>query len=185
MESPEDPKEKGEHTSTGLAEARVRLLKLAMRKVKASAQKNNLTIDDEEIGFEAAMSHNMVLSYGGVTPAMAAMGMHPRGYYEFEDKAFTMIDAARHNSHDIFEGAGRLRMLAMAATQKAIIEDRFMQANNTKTQQFDSTLVKEKDESRSIDYQTRRTKKGMMSQWGQQCQQVSCNHGKGKLPLTR
>ena len=83
------------------------------------------------------MGQNLVLSYGGVSPSMAALGCHPRGHYEFEDGAVAAIQPAGENAHDIFEGAVRLRLLSLAQTQKAIIEDRFNRANHTHTYDMD------------------------------------------------
>ena len=88
-------------------------------------------MEDEDIGFEAGMGHNLVLSYGGISPCMAALGCHPRGHYEFEDNSVAAIQPAGESSHDIFEGAVRLRLVSLAQAQKAIIEDRFNRVNHT------------------------------------------------------
>ena len=101
----------GEHTATGLAESHVRLSKLTMLKIHAAAKKAGLLVEDEDIGFETGMAHNCVLSFGGVSPNMAALGQHPHGHYEFEDSSVTGIEAGGQNSHDIFEGAVRLRLV--------------------------------------------------------------------------
>ena len=127
--------ERQQHTATGMAEAHVRLTKLSMRKIKAQCRRRNIEIEDEFIGYEAGMAQNLVLSYGGVTPCMAAMGQHPRGFYEFEDRGISGVTGATlGNSKDVFENSVKVKLISTSQVQKAIIEDRFTRANNTRPQ---------------------------------------------------
>ena len=106
--------EAGKHSGTGLVESHIRLSKLSMLKIKAHVTKAGLFVEDEDIGFEAGMAQNLVLGYSGVSPSMAALGLHPRGYYEFEDSSVTGIGNAAANSSDMFENAVRQRLLSLA-----------------------------------------------------------------------
>ena len=60
-----------QHTGTGLIERHVELIKLTMRKMKAECERQGLKSEDNDISIEAAMSHNLCLTYGGYSPAMA------------------------------------------------------------------------------------------------------------------
>ena len=131
----------GEHTGTGLAEAHVRLTKLSSMKLKASAQKTGLYVDDEDIIFESCMAQNISLSYGGVAPVMAAMGQQPRSFFELEDDSIAGIGGAAESSPDIFETTVRLRMMSLAAVQRSLVEDRFARANATHTQVLDISTI--------------------------------------------
>ena len=58
------------HTGTGIVERHVQLMKLTMLKLQAEMSRQGVTLENEEMAGEAAMAHNITLSYGGVTPAM-------------------------------------------------------------------------------------------------------------------
>jgi hypothetical protein len=77
------------------------------------------------------------LTCGGVAPAMAAVGMHPGGFYEFEDSSIAGVGAAADAGVDVFETILRLRMMGTSCVAKAVVEDRFASANATKPQKFD------------------------------------------------
>ena len=103
----------GRHTGTGLAERHIGMTKLAMLKIKAECDIQGLIVEPADIGYEAAMAQNLVLEYGGVTPAMAVFGRHPRGYSEFEDNATMAITGAADNSIELFKQALRLRQFVV------------------------------------------------------------------------
>ena len=94
-------------------------------------------MDFEDLGNEAAMAQNLTLEYGGVTPCMAALGMHPRGFYEFEDSTMTSVMGAAESSTDMFESALRARMAGTACVRQAIVEERLQRANTTRPQKHE------------------------------------------------
>ena len=57
----------------------------------------------EDMAYEAAMAQNLVLEYGGVTPAMAVMSRHPRAFYEFEDETITSMCGVNDSTVELFE----------------------------------------------------------------------------------
>ena len=59
---------------------RSHLSKLSMMKIKSELTRAGIAADPEDIGHEAGMAQNLVLTYGGVTPMQAATGQHPRGF---------------------------------------------------------------------------------------------------------
>lgn len=67
-----------QHTGTGVVERRIGLLKLTMLKTKAACERQGLVVEDEDIAMEAAMSHNLCLTYGGYSPSMAVFGVLPQ-----------------------------------------------------------------------------------------------------------
>ena len=71
-----------QHTGTGIVERHVQLMKLTMLKLQAEMSRQGVTSENDEMAGEAAMAHNITLSYGGVTPAMCVFGTLPRGFYE-------------------------------------------------------------------------------------------------------
>ena len=75
-----------QHTGAGIVERHVQLMKLTMYKLRAELQRQGLDPEPSELGREAAMSQNITLSYGGVTPTMAVFGTLPRGFYDTESR---------------------------------------------------------------------------------------------------
>lgn len=72
----------GSHTTTGLAESHIRMTKAIALKNKVDAKKDNLQIDDEVLIYEATMAQNLMLNYGGSTPANALLGFTPKDFYD-------------------------------------------------------------------------------------------------------
>ena len=132
----------GRHTGTGLAERHIGLTKLAMLKIKAECDIQGLIVESGDIAYEAAMAQNLVLEYGGVTPAMAVFGRHPRGFSEFEDNSTTFITGAADNSVELFEQALRLRSFAVQAIHRCVVEDRLARASHARTQQHDLAALR-------------------------------------------
>ena len=127
----------GKHTGTGGIERHVALTKLTMLKVREELEGQGIVLEMEDLGNEAAMAQNFTIEYGGVTPCMAALGMHPRGFHEFEDATMTSIMGAAESSCDLFENALRARMASTAKVRQAIVEERLQRANTTRPQQHD------------------------------------------------
>ena len=74
----------GQHTSTGLAEKHIQLIKVASLKTELSCKNQGLHIDKEDIVVESCGCQNTILEYGGFTPSQGAIGHNPRGLYELE-----------------------------------------------------------------------------------------------------
>ena len=64
----------GKHTSTGLAEKHMDLVKLSMLKLKADVDEGSSPATHDEIAAEVMLAQNCLLSYGGVTPTTAVLG---------------------------------------------------------------------------------------------------------------
>ena len=88
------------------------------------------------------MAQNLTLEYGGVTPAMAALGGHPQGYYEFEDTTLTSIMGAAESSTEMFENALRARLAGTACVKQAIVEERMLRAQKPRPQALDLSEIK-------------------------------------------
>ena len=117
-----------QHTGTGIVERHVALLKLTMQKMKAECERQGLVVEDDDIAVEAAMSHNICITYGGYTPSMAVFGVLPRSFYEFESPTLTAVQGAQDRDLTVFESAMRLRQISLGAVQQAIAEDRVARA---------------------------------------------------------
>ena len=118
MRLPKGSDPEGKHTGTGGIERHVALTKLTLLKLKEELESQNVFMDKEDLGNEAAMAQNLTLEYGGVTPAMAAMGCHPRGFFEFEDATLTSVMGAGETSMDIFENIFIRYMRLLRQTRK-------------------------------------------------------------------
>ncbi|CAE8728215.1 unnamed protein product, partial [Polarella glacialis] len=125
------------HTGTGLVERHVGLSKVALLKMEAELKRQGLEVTKEEMAAECGMSQNMILSYGGYTPAQAVLGANPRTLYEIEDSTITSVMGAKETNPGVFEHALRLRMIASTAIQRSIMEDRLARAQHVRPQQHD------------------------------------------------
>ena len=65
------------HTSAPVAERRIEIVRLAAQKLYSSAQKYGWNVTQDDCVFEACMSSNLMLSYGGHTPSQALTGIQP------------------------------------------------------------------------------------------------------------
>ena len=79
---PEGHKHTGAGLVAGLVEKHVDLSKHTMSKIRAECQQQGLDLESADLAAEAGMAQNLTLSYGGVTPIMAVMGMMPRAFFE-------------------------------------------------------------------------------------------------------
>ena len=76
------------------------------------------------------MGQNFQLEYGGFTPAQAVLGHNPRRIYETATSSTLAHHGALETSPDYFESCIRLRNIARACIQQAIIEARIAIANS-------------------------------------------------------
>ena len=74
----------GKHTTTGLAEKHLDLLKLSMLKMHVDCIEQDIVATPSEICAECMMTADTILTYGGATPAAALMGVKPRELAEFD-----------------------------------------------------------------------------------------------------
>lgn len=126
-----------QHTGTGIVERHVQLIKLTMYKLKAELQRQGLHPTESELAQESAMAHNITLSYGGVTPAMAVYGTLPREFYNPESEHVLNSTGALDTDLTVFERAMRIRQASLAQAQQAVIEDRVARAARTKPHQLE------------------------------------------------
>ena len=126
-----------EHTGTGLVERHVALQKLTMLKMKAECDSLGLVVEHDEICAEAAMAQNLTLSFGGYTPAQAAIAHNPRAFYEIEDSGLLSVFGALESGHDFVERSIRFRTIAAQSVLASIVEDRLARANLTRPHKMD------------------------------------------------
>ena len=65
------------------------LLSLALSNCGARCKRAVYSLTQDECVSEVAMSTNLMLSYGGVTPVQALTGTMPRELYDFENTALS------------------------------------------------------------------------------------------------
>ena len=123
------------HTSAPLAERRIEIIRLSSQKVWATVQKTGLNATQEECVVEAAMSSNLMLTYGGFTPTTALLGYFPSDLYDPENAGIASATGILETPADAMEVALRLRLLAEDAILQSVVEDRIARAHNTKIQQ--------------------------------------------------
>ena len=87
------------------------MTKLLMRKLQADVSEAGLPAAPEKLAAEVMLAQNTLLSYGGVTPSMAVIGVNTRDLYEYDTD---MIEArsAPPPEDDMVERAVRLRLLS-------------------------------------------------------------------------
>ncbi len=132
----------GKHTTTGLAERHVQLVKLSSLKCEHQCRTQGLDIDKEDIVAECAMGQTFQLEYGGFTPAQGLMGHNPRGLYEVGSSSVVVHACGATSSPDYFEQYMRMGLLAKVAIQQAIIEQRLSDANNSKPMKIDLSKLR-------------------------------------------
>ena len=84
---------------------------------------------------EAAMSSNLMLTYGGCTPTQAVFGYVPACLYDPEVDAIGPVIDAASPTPDVLELALRCRLQAKEAILQSIVEDRLARAQHTKVHQ--------------------------------------------------
>ena len=139
--------DKGQHTSTGLVERHVQLVKISSLKCEHQCRAQGLDVDKEDIVVECCMAQNHQLEYNGYTPAQGLLGHNPRGIYEPGTQSAVAHSGAAETSPDFFESYMRMRLLAKVSIQQSIIELRMMEANRSAPQKVDlSKLVPLRDQ---------------------------------------
>ena len=83
------------------------------------------------------MAQNLSLNFGGVTPAMAVLGVLPRPFFDVAADNVMADAGALQTDLSQFERALRVRQISMSCIQQAISEDRVARANRTRTHQLD------------------------------------------------
>ena len=126
-----------QHTGTGLVERRIALTELATRKLASELNRQGLVAEVDELAREAAMSQNLSLNFGGVTPAMAVLGVLPRPFFDVATDNVMADAGALQTGLSQFERALRVRQTSMSCIQQAIAEDRVARASRTRTHQLD------------------------------------------------
>lgn len=126
-----------QHTGTGLVERHVGLTELTMRKLASELNRQGLYADVDELAREATMAQNLSLNFGGVTPAMAVLGVLPRPFFDVASENVMADAGALQTDLSQFERALRVRQVSMSCILQAISEDRVARANRTRTNQLD------------------------------------------------
>ena len=72
------------HTTTGLVEKHIDLVKLTMLKTQAEAGRYGIEVEGEELAAEASMAQNTTTNVGGYSPVTMVFGILPRGYLDPE-----------------------------------------------------------------------------------------------------
>ena len=126
-----------QHTGTGLIERHIGLTEISMLKLEAELDRQGIAIEVNDLARECAMSHNISLNYGGVTPSMAVFGVIPRPFYQDDGAGIMSVTGALQTDITPFEKALRVRQLALSTVQRSVAEDRIARANKTRTQQID------------------------------------------------
>ena len=123
-----------EHTHTGGVEKAVDLIRIAMVKIRAEADENNIALTGEELIAEACAAHNCLLTYKGCTPVAGVLGIN--GTVDLFDMDSTSPDAfGSPDPGDFAEKAVRLRHWAKIATLRSVVEYRIARAQTTRPQQ--------------------------------------------------
>ena len=122
------------HTTTGLVEKHIDLIKLTMAKLQAEAGRWELEIEGEELASEASMAANTTHCIGGYSPVTMLFGILPRGFLDPEEASPS--DGVEPDE-SAFERALRLRQVALQAVQAAILESRIARANRSRPQQLE------------------------------------------------
>ena len=122
------------HTTTGLVEKHIDLIKLTMAKLQAEAGRWGLEMEGEELASEAGMAANTTHCIGGYSPVTMLFGILPRGFLDPEEASPS--DGVEPDE-SAFERLLRLRQVALQAAQAAILESRIARANRSRPQQLE------------------------------------------------
>ena len=108
-----------------------------MLKMLVDCLEQGQAAEPAEVVAECMMASNMILSYGGVTPATAFMGVNPRELEEFDGAT----QFGQVNSEYYLERSVRYRLIAKSCILKALVELRLTEANKTRPHQVDESTV--------------------------------------------
>ena len=120
-----------QHTTTGLVERHIDLVKIGMLKIQAESNRYGIELQPEDLAAEAAMAQNLTLSVGGYTPATMLFGVLPRGFLDPEGD-----QPVADPNESSFEKSLRLRQIALQSAQAAILESRIARANRSRPQRL-------------------------------------------------
>ncbi len=110
-------------------------------KNKYDAKKKGFDITDETLVYEAVMAQNLMLNYGGSTPANALLGYTPNDFYDPQSPTLESHSGALQMDPDTFESNLRTRIKSKENVLRTIVEERITAANNTKPQKMDETIT--------------------------------------------
>ena len=125
-------KAQGQHTTTGLVEKHVELVKLSMLKLRADAERQGLEWSYADLAAEASFAQNATLNIGGYTPHMMVVGTLPMPYLDIVAPGIQAFTGANQVNPTVYERALRLRQLALTAATQAIVENRIARAGHTR-----------------------------------------------------
>ena len=128
----------GKHTTTGLAEVNLKLLKSIMLRMFEDARKAGLDVSCGDLAMEASMAHNCLLTFNGATPAACVLGVQPADMWSLEHDS---TENASVTGGDPFGIAQRVRFIARSATLRSVVERRLNVMNNTRPQHLDSAMT--------------------------------------------
>ena len=132
----------GQHTTTGVVEKHIELVKLCMMKLRAEAERQGLEVDYSDLGAEASFAQNATINTGGYTPHMAVIGTLPMPYYDIDAPGIQAVSGSGHVNPSIYERALRLRQLALTSATQSIVENRIARAAHTRPQRLATENMK-------------------------------------------
>ena len=136
-----DPQRAGmqsKHTTTGLAEKHIHLLKDTTLKAHADCAEAGIEVEIVDLVQESCVAHNSLLTFNGVAPNLGVLGYQPRDLYEIENASLDAYPRPT-GARDVAEIASTIRLHCKSATMKTIAETRLAQSVSTKPQQIQLT----------------------------------------------
>lgn len=124
------------HSSAPAAERRLSIIKLGALKLWSTVQRTGLNATQDMCVSESAMAANLLLSYGGASPACALTGTQPRELYGPDNHSLSASSGAIEKTPDAIEVSIRLRMHSKDCILQTICEDRYSRAENIRVQQY-------------------------------------------------
>jgi hypothetical protein len=128
-----DPSTPGQHTTTGVVEKAIDLLKHTMVKMNHECITDGIEPSPDELIGESCTARNCLLTYNGVVPIVGVLGASHTG--ELLDMDSDTCDFYNMDVSDYAERSVRLRQHAKVATLRAVTEYRIAKANHTHNQE--------------------------------------------------
>ncbi|CAE7765903.1 RE2 [Symbiodinium sp. KB8] len=135
-------KAQGQHTTTGIVEKHIDLVKLCMLKIKSETERQGLDISNDDIAAEASFAQNASINLGGYTPHMMVMGTLPMPYFDMDAPGIQAFTGSDQTNPTAYEKALRLRQLAITAAAQSIAENRIARAAHTRPQRLPTEDMK-------------------------------------------
>ena len=123
------------HSTTGLVEKHIDLIKITMTKIQAEAGRWGIDTQGEELAAEGSMAQNTTMNVGGYTPVMMVFGILPRGFLDPETEVYGDVEQFSPDE-STFERSLRLWQIALQASQAAVLESRIARSNRSRPQQL-------------------------------------------------